>query len=142
MDYRRLRRSVVVTLIGLGVALAYNVYLRSRSERLKFSADTLHEFSTHCDRLRLRMTRDEVIEIMGPPTKEYDVRPQGKATDALYRELLYTLPGAHQSPYVDLQIATRRAVEIFCTENNHTTLPMSAQEELLRTVDRPVSSPQ
>jgi len=85
------------------------------------------------------MTREEVIQIMGPPLKEYDVRPDGKTSEALYREMLFKFPtDMLPKPYVDLDIRSQRVVEVFCTDRAHITMPEASREELGKEAQAPL----
>ncbi|MBI3551524.1 MAG: hypothetical protein HY077_03330 [Elusimicrobia bacterium] len=137
----RFRKVVVVALAGFAASMAWLGYIHLRYEQLKTDSDRLADALSRCGRLRLGMTRDEIVAVMGPPRKEYEVRPAGKGSQALFREMLFTLPvPTPQAPYVDLQLKTERAVEIYCTQNSHVVLPDEAQADLVRDADSLPSS--
>ena len=117
----------IVFLAGGVVSLAWVGYVKFKAEQAKMEMDRTLEIIAQCDRVHLRMTREEVIELMGLPFKEYDVRPSARSGDPFFREMLYLLPTkTTQAPYVDLESETRRVVEIYCTERNHVSMPAGA----------------
>jgi hypothetical protein len=99
------------------------VRVQMESARLEMAAGM--ERATQCHRVGLKMTRDEVIQLMGPPLKEYEVKPAGKTTEALFKEMIFRMPMTTQPAYVDFDLIAQRAIEINCGANYHINLPPS-----------------
>src|SRR6185369_3627308 len=77
------------TLLGMGAWVGYGAHDADRTRDL---IKTMAASSDRCGKLTLGMTRDEVIRVMGPPAKQYAVRPDGKSGDVQVLEMLYPMP--------------------------------------------------
>ena len=111
----RLRRNTVrkvVAMVLVSSFLAGYTHFKFKVDEVKEEFARGMEVLHQCGRLRLTMSRDDVIQLMGQPMKEYGVRPGGKNTNVLYTEMLFNVPLARQPAYVDLELETARVVEI------------------------------
>ncbi len=108
------------------------VWVKYRFDPVKMELDQGIESLRRCRRLRLGMSREEALMLMGAPLKEYDVRPTGKGSGVLFKELLFKMPLAKQPAYIDLDVEGQRVVEIYCNEHAHVAMALSglAQEKL------------
>src|SRR5882672_9791145 len=119
---RRGRGFLIAGFVMAALAIGWTMYVRYRAELITTDSKKVLEAVATCGRLHLLMTREEVLEIMGPALKEYDVRPSPGA-QAYFREMLFKFPNtAQHAPYVDLDPQTSKVTEIFCTDRNHVFL--------------------
>jgi hypothetical protein len=116
------RVAVAASALAMVAGLMYAVYA---TDRAKARLAQVSEASARCAKLRPAMSREEVIQIMGPPLKQYDVRPEGKEGEVAFRELIFALPGSRQPAYVDFDPESLRAVEVSCGPGFHLVLPPS-----------------
>ena len=105
-------------------------YFKIKTDGVRDEFERANEILHQCKRIQLRMTRDDVIQLLGRPLKEYNVRPQGAAGGVHFKELLYNMPLSNRPAYVDLELETSRVVEAFCNEDAHISMPFTAQSEL------------
>ena len=119
--------SIAVSAVAMIAGMVYSTYA---VDRTKARLDERIEAGRQCMRLRPAMTRDEVIQVMGQPLKQYDVRPDGKEGDAVFREFIYPVPAPGQAAYVDFDIETMRAVEIFCRPDFRLSLGAAGLERI------------
>ena len=128
----------VVGLSALGM-VAGLLYMNVTAEKSQSELKATLEDGLRCERLRPTMTRDEVMQVMGPPAKEYDVKPEGKDGDAMVREMLYPALGAKEPAFVDLDPASARVIEINCRSGYRLTASSGEIEKVLAAENRPAS---
>ena len=128
---RPVKRTLIFMFAYGFVALVVVGYFQYKYDRTKANVTRALESMGRCRQLGLRMERQDVLQIMGPAVKEYDVRPSGKGSEVLYHEMLFRSPTPTMTPpYVDVDIASNRVIEIFCSEHVHLVLSANARLEL------------
>jgi hypothetical protein len=137
----RHRKTVIALSAGLGsLLIGVVIYVGYQTDRAREDLDRAADVKQRCTRLRLTMTRDEVIQLMGQPLKEYDVRPEGKGGPAIYKELLFNMPMSSQPAYTDFDLDTSRVVEISCNRAYTISLPLIQRAQLKAQENRPLPS--
>ena len=124
----------------LAAMIAGLIYVSYTADQRKAALERAAEVKQRCGRLRLRMTREEAVELMGQPIKEYNVRPLGKAGPALFEEMLFDMPLSTLPAYVDLDLETSRVVEIYCNQGYDMALPISQRDLLKAEQNSPLPS--
>jgi hypothetical protein len=140
MKLRHPKTIIAFVAVVVGLMIGGVIYSGYLTDRARDALDRAAEVKQRCSRMRPRMTRDEVIQLMGPPLKEYDVRPEGKQGPALYREMIFRMPMASQPAYVDFELETSRAVEISCSRNDTISLSIPQRVQLKSEQNRPLPS--
>ncbi len=140
MKPRYLKLQMALFAACMAAAIGGMIYFSYLSDRSMEVVNRGAEVMRRCTRLRLKMTRDEAIQLMGPPLKEYEVRPQGKERAALYKEMIFKMPLSGQPAYVDLDLDTSRVIEIFCSQNANISLSLPQRNQLKHEESRPLPS--
>lgn len=140
MKLRHPKTIILFVAMMVGVMIGGVIYSGYLTDRARDALDRAAEVKQRCARMRPRMTRDEVIQLMGPPLKEYDVRPEGKQGPDLYKEMIFRMPMSAQPAYVDFDLATSRAVEISCSRSDTISLSMPQRVQLKAEENRPLPS--
>lgn len=132
--------TVAVVGVSALAMLAGLIYMNVAAEKSQTDLKATLEDGLRCERLRPAMTRDEVMQIMGPPSKEYDVKPEGRGGEAMVREMLYPAAGAKEPAFVDLDPASARVIEINCRSGYRLTASSGEIEKVLAAENRPVAA--